>query len=195
MITGVILNWKRPANVERIVKGWLTLGGAQDEIHQLLVRRINRVPIYLQKDQPCFEADSFVSINKRVIQNNMKQIGSCHFNKIGVRILTAEHGLGPNILLRHANDQLANLLLSARTTVFARFGTVLLGSFLFPNPTQESVGSNNRHQGTHGFAQPGTKLQQLLPLLWGDSDSHRQLTAQHFILDLKIPNLAGRILP
>lgn len=26
MITGVILNWKRPANVERIVKGWLTGG-------------------------------------------------------------------------------------------------------------------------------------------------------------------------
>src|SRR5262245_7125193 len=77
-------------------------------------------------------------------------------------------GVAPGILLRHQQDQLANVGGGLRSAATSR--PSLAGFRLLPDPAEEGVRGYDRHDLVNGGAQISTEPEQSIPLFPGHAD-------------------------
>jgi hypothetical protein len=78
----------------------LSLGDGQDGLEESFVRYVYLNPIEGQENQSCHDPHPLVSIHEGMVLNNVEEVGGCHFEKIGMQILSTMRSL------RHANGGL-----------------------------------------------------------------------------------------
>ena len=70
--------------------GCLPLSNGQDKLNEFVILNFDREIIEFQEKQRCFQTDTLVSIDKRMVLHKVKQIRSCHLEHIGMEPCPAE---------------------------------------------------------------------------------------------------------
>jgi hypothetical protein len=68
----------------------LPLSNGQDKLNEFVILNFDRAIIEFQEKQRCFQTDTLVSIDKRMVLYKVKQIRSCHLEHIGMERCPAE---------------------------------------------------------------------------------------------------------